>query len=103
MVVETRSLLLLDKELGASLRLTSSIRDLACEEKIVFVGCNYSCLGHILDLICLKRFFLDEWLSEGLVHTTVAIQVTVVGPVEVLLLNRDVLHIDRRAAKFTLV
>ena len=103
MIVETCSLLLLDEELGAALGLASTVRDLACEEEIVLVGCNRSCLGHILDLICLKRFFLDKWLSECLVYTTVTIQMTVIGPVEVLLLDRDVLHVDRRAAKFTLV
>ena len=103
MIVETRTLLLLDEDLCFRLGLSSSGGHLAGEEEIVFICCDGGRLTHIFDLIRLERLVPNERLREGLVDTAVAIHVTIVGPVEVLVLNRNRRHVDGRTTELTFV
>ena len=103
MIVKTRALLFLHKDLCFRLGLTSPGGHLAGEEEIVFVCCDGGRLAHIFDFIRLERLVSNERLREGFVDTAVAVQVTIVGPVEVLVLNRNRGHVDGRTTELTLV
>ena len=76
---------------------------MAGEEEIVFVCRDGRRLAHIFDLIRLERLVPNERLRKGLVDTAVAIHVTIVGPVEVFVLNRNRRHVDGRTTELTFV
>jgi len=65
---------------------------LACEEEEVLVRGHFVSLADVFNLICLERLCSDKWLRESLVDATVPITVTVIRPIEVLLLDGDVAH-----------
>ena len=101
MVVESSSLLLLNEEVDEILALRAIC--LSCEKEIVLVGSHAVGPDYVLDLISLERFLLDEWFSESLVDTSVAREISVTCPVQIFLLDLNVLHALGSTADCTIV
>ena len=94
-IVKPSALFLLNEERGDIA--TACLR--TREEKVVLVYCYIISRLHVLYLIGLEGFGQDERLSESLMNTTVPIIVTIVCPIEILVLNGDVLNLPSRVTR----
>ena len=95
-IVKPSTLFLLNEERGDDI---ANACLLTREEKVAIIYCDIICLPHVLDLISLEGLRQDERLSESLVHTTVPIIVAIICPIEILVLNGDVLNLPGRVTR----